>query len=161
MVTGQHCYGQFAKELALDPGIDIIRKLISSVRSSMIVNTFKLTTRLIILYLGIEKFRSLLREYWKKYLPEPFASAEGKKFARYIEGRQLPIPYLKDILKLERAILYQLQYEKNQKIDFGHDPYNIINSLANRRKPTHAIRGNFEVEVKSNGILTFKTTEKY
>ena len=82
LVTGQPCEGRVALELREDPGIKIIRGLVFEFRASMIVGTLRLTSRLLMLALGHDAFRTILLDYSHKVPPQAYGSLEADAFGR-------------------------------------------------------------------------------
>jgi hypothetical protein len=97
-----------AHELAADPGVGVVYRLIQEFRASMIVSVFRLTARLIMLALGPDVFRVILEDFWSKSPPQPFASAEAEAFADHLETLDLKVPQLAKVLEFERAVLATL-----------------------------------------------------
>jgi uncharacterized protein (UPF0276 family) len=147
LVVGQKVEGRLAGELAADPGIGLIRKLLASFRSSMIARTLKLTFRLLFLTLGEDSCMRLLEDYWKDYPPELFASSEAEGFVKYLSRRHLDVTYLSEISAFEEAIIASLIYRKHHVVKFRHDPVPIIRALAKGRLPEICREGDFEIEV--------------
>src|SRR5262249_26929553 len=88
-----------AADLSQDPGIGMVRGLIFEFRASMIVGTLRLTSRLLMLALGREVFRTLLLDYTGKVPPQAYASREADAFARYLRGLDLAVPHLAKVLE--------------------------------------------------------------
>jgi hypothetical protein len=152
LVVGHHLQGQLANDLSFDPGINIIKKRISSVRSSMVAKTLKLSSRLIMLTSGIEKFKELLSDYRNESTPELFASTEAEGFVKYLKCKALKVPYLNEILMLEMAIQAVSIYGNTQRIQFNFNPIPVINALVERRLPQSPCPGNFEIEITADSI---------
>ena len=108
LVTGQPCEGRVALELREDPGIKIIRGLVFEFRASMIVGTLRLTSRLLMLALGHDAFRTILLDYSHKVPPQAYGSLEADAFGRYVRLLQLQVPYLAKVLEFEQATLATL-----------------------------------------------------
>jgi hypothetical protein len=96
----------------------------------------------------------LLVEFWKKYTPEIFATAEGENFAEYVEQRSFNVPYLYDILNLEKAILDVRINGGTKKVHFQYDPRPILRNLIERKLSKHnLLQKDFEIEVNPDKII--------
>jgi uncharacterized protein (UPF0276 family) len=156
LVVGQNITGNLADELSADPGIQIIRGLLETFRSSMIVSTLRMTSRLLMLSIGKPQFQNLLRQYWKEHTPNLFAYDEAIGFSRYISTEVINVRYLGEVLRYELAILETLIDETARLVRFDHDPVVILRSLAEARMPQNPKEGNFEVEITPEDISSDK-----
>jgi uncharacterized protein (UPF0276 family) len=118
-----------------DPGINIYHNLINSNRSAMILNTLKLSSRLIILTLGISDFKKLLQKFFNNYFPNLFSSDEGANFYLFLKEQNLTIEYLNDILELEFAILQSKISDTKVIKKFKYDILNIVKHLREYKIP--------------------------
>jgi uncharacterized protein (UPF0276 family) len=147
LAVGREVHGHLAKELSADPGINIIRKLLRTFRSSMIVSTLRLTSRLIMLTKGKDAFNELLEGYWKRCTPELFASDEAEGFVNYLSGLNIKIPCLNEVLAYERAVLATLVDQVPRIVTFQHDPIVMLKALIEGRVPNTGNSGHFEIEI--------------
>lgn len=156
LVTGQSVNknNQLAKTLLENKAINIYKKLIKSFRGSMLVKTLPLTTRLLIL---TKEFNSFLEELWDKETPSQFASDEASKFIEYLEKKDLDVPYLKEVLAFEKALLMANIESKSSNVTFNHEPLLLLNALAERRLPPTVREGRFSIEVTPNKV-TYKSS---
>lgn len=135
-------------KLSKEPGIVIIQKLIQEFRASMLVTVFKLSSRLIMLGLGPDVFKIILRDFWDKYPPQQFASEEALHFAEYMKELNLQLPNLKEILEFEEAILQTLIDNKNRIVTFYHDPFPLLRSLSEGKLgEMNRQEGIYEIEI--------------
>jgi hypothetical protein len=141
-------------ELASDPGVALINHLACEFRASMIVSVLRLTSRLLMLALGSDIFRSFLEEFWSKTPPQLFASSEAQAFATYLEALDLKVPQLKKVLEFERAVMATLMDDAPRVVTFDFDPLPLLRGLAEGRLTTETGRlGRFEIEVTGEGLL--------
>jgi hypothetical protein len=157
IVIGHNIENTLALELRSDRGIEVIKKIIASFRSSMVVSVLKLTSRLLMLTLGIGEFKKLLSDYWKESTPELFANSESEGFAKYIEHKCIDILYLYDVLKLEMSILNVMIHGTMQKVQFQYDPRPVISALMKRKLPNSDLSPkNFEIEIRPDMVSFFR-----
>jgi hypothetical protein len=71
----------------------------------MIVSVLRLTSRLMMLALGPDIFRSILEDFWSRTPPQLFASSEAEAFANYLEVLDVRVPQPAKVLQFERAVL--------------------------------------------------------
>src|SRR5260370_16054750 len=99
---------QIGQELRADPGVAVVRGLIQEFRASMIVSTLRLTSRLLMLALGTDAFRTVLQDYWSKVPPQSYGSLQAEAFGNYLRALDLKVPHLANILEFEKAALATL-----------------------------------------------------
>lgn len=155
LVIGRLAEDGVAHELAVDPGVEIIYRLIREFRASMVVGVLRLTARLLMLALGPDVFRAILADFWAKTPPQLFASTEAEAFARYLEALNLKVPQLAKILEFERAVLATLMDEQTRVVTFEIDPLPMLRSLAEGRlTEIPGQPGNFEIEITPDGPVS-------
>lgn len=147
LVIGKEPRGLLASLLATDPGVSIMRKLVWNFRAGMIVETLKLTCRLLMLSKGDEFFQQLLNNFFSIYSPEIFASAEAEAFAAYLETSELDVQYLSEVMSFELAAIHSLIEEKEQTINLCYDPTLLLQPLTQGYLPNEVPRGKYQVKV--------------
>lgn len=148
LAIGRQPRDGLARELAADPGVDIINQLIAEFRASMIVSVLRLTSRYMMLTLGQDVFRAILEDFWTKTSPKQFASTEAKAFADYLEVLDLKVPQLDKVLAFDRAVLATLVDEQTRIVAFDVDPLPLFRALADGRLPQEPLQpGQFEIEI--------------
>ena len=144
--------------LASDPSIPVIQKLIQEFRASMLVSVYKLTSRFLMLTLGVDVFKSILREFWKQYLPKQFASEEALNFSGFLKKLDLKVPNLAKILEFEECTLLTLLDNETRVVTFEYDPFPLLRSLSEGKLPTmNRQKGCYEIEITGdmeNGELS-------
>lgn len=155
LVIGRSLEGQTAQELTADPGVHVINRLISEFRASMIVSVLRLTSRLMLLALGQDVFRVILKDFWSKIPPQQFASTEAEKFADYLEALDLKVPQLGKVLEFERAVMATLIDEQPRIVVFDSDPLPLLRALAQGQLPDAPGQpGRFEIEITPDGPIS-------
>jgi uncharacterized protein (UPF0276 family) len=154
LVIGRAPADEASHQLAADPGIAVVNRLAREFRASMIVSVLRLTSRLLMLALGPDIFRSILEDFWSKTPPQLFASSEAEAFATYLEALDVRMPHLAKVLQFERAVLATLLDDKPRVIAFEFDPLPLFRGLAEGRLTEETGRlGRFEIEVTGSGLL--------
>jgi uncharacterized protein (UPF0276 family) len=147
LVVGRSSDYVLAKHLADDPGVEVLRRLVTSVRAGMLVDLLRLTYRYLVLRLGSDVVRELMEDFWQRVTPEPFATAEVMNFACYLKAKALSLPHLDEVMAFELA-LHQVQIESSAKtVRFSCDPMPLLSSLGAGRLPDALIGGNFELTI--------------
>jgi uncharacterized protein (UPF0276 family) len=153
LVIGRSPDNDLARELAADPGVPVVNRLVCEFRASMIVSVLRLTSRLMMLALGTETFRAVLDDFWSKTPPQQFASSEAEAFAAYLESIDLKLPHLGKVLEFERAVLATLMDDQPRVTTFQFDPLPLLRALAEGRLPDITGRaGPFEIEVTADNL---------
>jgi len=88
-------------ELANDPAVPVIQRLIEEFRGSMLVGVLPLSCRLMILTLTENIFLAILKDFWSKKTPRQYASSEAIEFAGYLHQLNLKVPSLAKVLEFE------------------------------------------------------------
>jgi uncharacterized protein len=135
-----------------DPAISLVQGLIHEFRASMIVGVLRLTSRLLMLALGTDAFRTILASYWLATPPQMYASLEADAFARHLEQLDLRVPHLTEVLRFEQAVMATLADGRTRVVAFEFEPLPLLRSLAEGRlldEPPQA--GRFEIELTADG----------
>jgi uncharacterized protein (UPF0276 family) len=152
LVIGRAPDAGAAEGLADDPGVRIVEGLIHEFRASMIVGVLRLTSRLIMLALGPEAFRTILNAYWETTPPQMYAALEADGFADYLAGLELGLPQLDEVLRFERAITATLEDGEARVVSFGVEPLPLLRALAEGRLPDEPLQpGRYEIELTPDG----------
>ncbi|MEM4398691.1 MAG: DUF692 family protein [Candidatus Nitrosocaldus sp.] len=162
LVIGYEVNTELGRRLSADKAIPVYRRLISSFRSSMLIRALPFTSRL--LMLSSIDYEELLSSFWSNNAPALFTTDEALSFLNYIEGLDLDIPYIKDVVALERAILVcrvEDDYDggKSEEVSFDYDPTILLGALIQRRIPTEINRGRFRIVVSSAGLRCIKVSD--
>lgn len=135
-----------------DPAISLVQGLIHEFRASMIVGVLRLTSRLLMLALGTDAFRTILASYWLATPPQMYASLEADAFARHLERLDLRVPHLIEVLRFEQAVTATLADGRTRVVAFEFEPLPLLRALAEGRlldEPPQA--GKFEIELTADG----------
>ncbi len=152
LVTGQRSDDPVGQELRADPGVNIVRGLIEEFRASMIVGTLRLTSRLLLLALGPDAFRTILNDYWSKFPPLLYGSLEAAAFGEYLRALDLKVPHLAKILEYEQAALATLTDDTPRIVRFDFEPLPLLRALAEGRLPDRSGEvGAYEIELTPDG----------
>jgi uncharacterized protein len=155
LVIGRSPNNEVERELAKDRGVRIVNQLICEFRGSMLVNTMRLTVRLMMLTLGQDVFRAILDGFWSKTPPQQYGSTEAEAFAEYLVALNLQVPQLNKVLEFERTVLATLIDDQPRVVTFDFDPLPLLRALAEGRLPEMIGQsGQFEIEVTPNGPIS-------
>ena len=125
-------------DLARDPAIAMIRKLIGEFRSSRISRALHFTTILMLASWGPARVHALLAEYEDQCYPDIFTSGEADRFACFLRERLdvlPPAPYLRDVLSFEHALVRAALYGERTKLQWDIDPTELFDTLEQGRVP--------------------------
>lgn len=148
LVVGQGANDQIGLELAQEPGVQVVERLIHEFRASMIVRVLPLTSRFIMLALGPEAFRTILGAYWSSVTPQMYASSEADSFAQYLKRLDLQVPHLASILEFEQAVTATNIDGSPRVVHFNFEPLPLLRAIAEGRLPSESPQaGDFEIEL--------------
>ena len=131
--------------LAHDPGVDVLRNLVATMRGGMAVTALTLTCRLLMLRLGSSGFAALLDGFWKTVPPEPFASDEAAHLGAYLRAHAPATPHLLEVLSFELAAQRMLIEGAAAPVSFTCDPMPLLTALGQGRLPETTSPGRFEL----------------
>jgi uncharacterized protein len=152
LVIGQQPETPFARELASDQGVALVRELIHEFRASMVVGVYRLSCRLMMLALTPDVFRAILEDFWSNQPPRQYAAAEAEAFIAYLRAKNLRLPQLAKILEFEKAAMDTLLDGEPRVVRFSSDPFPLLRALAEGRLPEGIPRvGDYEIELKPEG----------
>lgn len=161
LAVGRQVDGVIGRELAADPGVAIIHRLIGEFRASMVVGVLRLTSRYLMLSLGPDILRALLQDFWSKHPPRPYASMEAEAFAEYLTELNLQLPQLATVLRFERAVLATLLDGQPRVVAFDFDPFPLFRALTEARLPDEpGSAGNYEIEITPDIPLATRHAEE-
>ncbi|MCX2681212.1 DUF692 family protein [Galbibacter sp. EGI 63066] len=128
--------------------VAMYQHLINEFRASMVVRIYKLTTRYLILVLGMDSFFTILDNFWSKNPPEQLSYKEAQNFSSYLKDKAYKMPWLYRLLNYENQILESILYNTIQLAKFDVDPTPMLKSLSEGQLPeTKAKKGDFEIEI--------------
>lgn len=155
LVIGRQPNDDVSHELANDPGVGVVNRLVGEFRASMIVNTLRLTSRLLMLTLGPDILRTILEDFWSKNPPHQFAASEAEAFASYLEALSLKVPQLARVLEFERATMATLHDGQPRVVTFDIDPLPMLRALAEGHlADIPGQPGRYEIEITPDGPLS-------
>jgi hypothetical protein len=148
LVIGRPANDELSRDLAGEPGVRVVQRLIHEFSASRIVRVLRLTSRLLMLTLGPEAFRAILADYWSKTTPELYANREAETFADYLQTLDLPVPHLATLVEFERSAAATLVDGTTRVVHFDFEPLPLLRALADGRLPSESGRpGNYEIEI--------------
>ncbi|HVT11297.1 MAG TPA: DUF692 family protein [Fimbriimonadaceae bacterium] len=148
LVVGRSPGDALEEDLASDPGVGLINRMACEFRASMVVNVYRLTSRLLMLSLGPDTFRTILEDYWSQWPPQLYASAEAEGFIGYLVDLDLAVPHLAAVIRYERALAATLMDGEARVVSFSQDPFPVLRSLAEAKLPDIGSQdGDFEIEI--------------
>jgi uncharacterized protein len=155
LVIGRAPDDELGQELASDPGVAVINRLIEEFRASMIVRVLRLSSRLMMLALGPDVFRRILADFWSKTPPQQFAMSEADAFAEYLIAMNFKVPQLFKILEFERAAIATLTDDQSRIVKFEIDPLPMLRALAEGRlTDIPGEPGAYEIEITADGPVS-------
>ena len=107
----------------------IINELIFHFRASAIVSSLKMTTRLLKLSLGEEKFNADLSDFFAKSDSHLFPYATAKQFAEYLVEKDYKIKYLYGVLDFEMAAMTTAIDDTTRKVEFDFNPLPVFRGV--------------------------------
>lgn len=121
--------GALARELAADPAVALLGKLVAQGRAGMVTGALPVTMRLLVLALGGDPTFALLQRFWRAAPPRPFASAESEAFATWLAAQDLGLPYLADALAFDLASGRAESTGAPVEVELSIDPRTLCEAL--------------------------------
>jgi uncharacterized protein (UPF0276 family) len=148
LVIGQALPGGTAEELLADPGVGILRTLVSEFRASMVASVLPLTSRHLLLTLGRTSFELLLQGFWLRHPPQMYGVREAAAFGDYLHGLDVKVPHLYEVLDFELAALATVVDGHTRVVTFEVEPIPLLRALADSQLPNADLAiGRFEIEL--------------
>lgn len=144
-------------QLEKDPAVALIRDLNRKFRMSAVVANLRMTVRLLLLGMPVEKFDRLVLDYCSRVQPQRFGGAESRNFSQYVLSLALDIPYLDEVLRYETAAMDVIADGRPRIVPFSADPEAILEALANGRIPEGLAQANYEAEIVPPAAQAFET----
>ncbi len=130
----------------------LLGALTAAAREAAISEGAELSLRLLAATLGREALADLLRRYCAQTFAEAFPAAEALRFLQFVEREGTEIPYLREVVALERAAA-QAQYAAAETaIYFPCEPTEIFRALLRHDRPYVSDRRPHVVHVGPRGI---------
>lgn len=137
-------------DLAGDPAIAVLRKLIGEFRSGRISRALHYTTILLLVSWGAERVHALLAEYAAQSYPDIFTSGEADRFACFLLDRLdrlPPTPYLSAVLRFEHALVRAALYGERATVEWEIDPTELFDALEQGSVPAAVTVRKFAMEI--------------
>jgi uncharacterized protein (UPF0276 family) len=135
LVLGKEPKNELAKELSKDKGISIIKDMVFNFRGSVLISMLKLTTRLLRLSVGEERFNKYVEDFFENEYPELLPVIVAEQFAVYILLKNTKVLYLENILEYELFSIYTAIDKQNRSVNFNFDPSPVFAALENAQLP--------------------------
>lgn len=146
-VGGEPGEDPLAAELRQDPGTGIIRQVVSRIRSGMVVDTLKLTFRLLALSLGEAQFHELLAAFWRQSPPSMLAAEEAAAFGGFVRRTELGVPHLEDVLDYELAMHRAVIHGRTERVEFNCEPLALLTALGRGQLPANLQPGDYQLVI--------------
>ncbi|AUY52840.1 DUF692 family multinuclear iron-containing protein [Streptomyces sp. CB01881] len=147
LTIGRVVDSPFARELAADPAVALLRELVTESRASALAGTLVHTVRLLLLTLGEAGVRDLLDDYTRSHPPELFATDEAAAFAGHLRRTRPRVPWLADVLELDLGLVRVRLDDTPRTVRLGTDPNDLLAALGAGRLPVDPGRGSFLVRL--------------
>jgi hypothetical protein len=155
LVIGRNPGTPLARELATDPGIELMQNLVREFRASMVVSVYRLSCRLMMLALTPEVFRSILEDFWAACPPRQYAASEAEAFIAFLHEKRLELPLLPKVLEFEKAAMDTMMDGQPRIVRFTFDPLPLLRALAEGRLPYGLPQaGEYEIQLNPEGPVT-------
>jgi uncharacterized protein (UPF0276 family) len=159
LVSGGAPRDQTEEDLASDPGVDLVAKLVREFRASMIVETLPLTSRYLMLTMGTDAFQTLLTHHFATTPPQMFAALEAETFGERMQVVLAAVPRLRPLLAFELACIRTIADGQARTVPFDFEPLPFLRAVADSRLPDEAgPTGRFEIEVTPDQLAVATVT---
>jgi len=136
--------------LARDGGLEVLRTLIDEARDGRVSRAMRFTVTMLLAHLGAQTVKDLLSGYHANSFPDLFTSGEADRFAVYLRGRLdslPPMPFLREVLEFEHALIRAALYGTASRIEWDVDPTEIFDALDAGRIPSPTRVGRVAMDV--------------
>ena len=130
----------------------LLARLIASAREAAIAEGAELSLRLVAATLGRHAVADLLGRYCAQTCAEVFPADEALRFLRFAERERAEIPYLREVVALERAAARAHDAAAETAVHFPCEPTEIFRALLRHDRPYVSDRRPHVVHVGPRGI---------
>jgi uncharacterized protein (UPF0276 family) len=109
--------------------------LAASFRAGAIADLLENTTRLLLLAMGEEQLRDLMRRYISATPPSTFPTDEALSFRRFMDANPISVPGLEEMLKFEGTLIEAAANNLTIQVTVTKDIDAMLNDLAAGRLP--------------------------
>jgi uncharacterized protein (UPF0276 family) len=109
--------------------------LAASFRASAIADLLENTTRLLLLAIGEQQLRALLRRYMSVTPPSTFPTDEALSFRRFMDANPIPVPGFGEMLKFEATLIEAAANSLTIQVTVTKDIDRMLSDLAAGRLP--------------------------
>ncbi len=120
----------------------------------MVSASFRYTSRLLMISLGVEEYEKLLSNFWKEKTPEPFATTEGENFMSFLKSNNVNVFGMDEVIEFERAYIATLIDGEERIVEFPFDPLSFLKAIGEGREPHKIYTGNYELLIEARQGLT-------
>jgi hypothetical protein len=149
LVVGRPASSPLGARLQTDPGVQLLRELVSDARAGFISQGLRYTMSLLLSACGTAVVRELLKDFMSSCPPELFVSAEADAFARFLRSRPVMVPYLEEVLAFEHALVRATLYGESSTVRFTHEPTSLFESLGQGRLPNDSPHQDFPILIQA------------
>lgn len=121
-----------------DPGMAVYRKMVRSVRVGVVVDTLRLTYRMLALSIGPETTEALLDDYLAAAPAHPAAPVEAEQFVDWLHANGPAITDLIAVAEFELALIATQTDRQSAHVLFSREPIQLLEALGAGRLPADA-----------------------
>jgi uncharacterized protein len=136
----------------------LLRELTGEVRGGMLLRSVPLVTRLLLSTLGKPAFRQFLARYCAAEPPAMFPILEGAHFLAFVEREAADVPYVRQLIDFEQALLNVVATGRSCRLPFPYNPAELLSALAHRSRPSVTDWQPYEVEISAKAVTLRKIT---
>lgn len=134
--------------LNADPGIEVYRHLIATIRAGSVVTSLPLSYRFLALSHGVGAAERVLERYRTAVPPSAWANEEARAFSTFLREQVTDIAHLDEIIDFELAAHEAAATGTPRTVRFSCDPAPLIDALRRGvRPPADLPWGDLEVTV--------------
>lgn len=131
-----------------DPGVEVYRHLIATIRAGSVITALPLSYRLVALSRGVAAAEQVLERYRATVPPSTWANDEARTFSAFLREQVTAIAHLDEVIDFELAAHEAVATGSPRRVRFGCDPTPLLECLRRGIQPPRSLpRGDFEVIV--------------
>jgi hypothetical protein len=130
-----------------DPGIEIYRLLIRSVRGGVLTDSLRLSYRLLVLTCGSNEADQILDRYFVETPVQQVAMDEVRQFAAWVRETELGVQHLAEVARFEVASFEVHETGSSRTVEFRFAPLPLLEALGAGHLPEHLQEGEYSLEI--------------
>ena len=105
-------------------------------------------------------FQAFLERYCEREPPAMFPIEEGSRFLSFVELEAADVPYVRELIDFERALLAVVATGRPARSHFPYNPAQLLSALQNRTRVLVTDRQPYDVEITPTSVTLHRCGQR-